>query len=252
MYSMIFDTETTDLKKCFCYDVGYVIIDNDSGETVVAKHFVVEQIWHNDPLFSTAYYAEKRKGYVTLMRTRKATLKKWGYIMQEMIRDIKVFGITDAYAYNSDFDEKVFEFNCDWFKTNNPFDTVAIHDIWAYASNFISNFDDYKEFCEANKFFNESGNYSGNAENVYRFISGYTDFVEQHMGLYDAQIEAEILKECINRGADFEKDYPLIRVLSRPSKTPYQIIVNGEIIHEGEYIKKYIRKDSYRFTEQGA
>ena len=72
------------------------------------------------------------------------------------------------------------------------------------------------------------------------------------MGLYDAQIEAEILKECISRGADFEKDYPLIRVLSRPSKTPYQIIVNGEIIHEGEYVKKYIRKDSYRFTEQGA
>ena len=105
-------------------------------------------------------------------------------------------------------------------------------------TNFISNFDDYKEFCEANKFFNESGNYSGNAENVYRFISGYTDFVEQHMGLYDAQIEAEILKECISRGADFEKDYPLIRVLSRPSKTPYQIIVNGEIIHDSLFYNK--------------
>ena len=249
MYSMVFDTETTDLSKCFCYDVGYVIINNDNSEIEIAKHFVIEQVWHNNPLFSTAYYAEKRKGYVGLMRTRKATLKKWGYVMREMIRDINAYDITDAYAYNSAFDEKVFDFNCEWFKTSNPFDTVAIHDIWAYASNFITNFDDYKAFCEVNNFFTESGNYSGNAENAYRFISGDTDFTEQHMGLYDAEIEAEILKECINRGAEFATDYPLIQVLKRETKTPYKVMVDGKVIHEGEYTKKYFRNDNYRFKE---
>ena len=88
MYSLIFDTETCSLQKPFCYDVGYVIMDNDSGEIVIKKHFVVEQIWHNNELFSTAYYAEKREKYVALMRTRKAIMSKFGYITQEMIKKI--------------------------------------------------------------------------------------------------------------------------------------------------------------------
>ena len=33
-------------------------LDTETRETLVRRDFVVEQIWHNIPLFSTAYYAE--------------------------------------------------------------------------------------------------------------------------------------------------------------------------------------------------
>ena len=69
------------------------------------------------------------------------------------------------------------------------------------------------------------------------------------MGLYDAEIEAEILKECISRGAEWATDYPLIQVLKRETKTPYKVMVDGKVIHEGEYVKKYFRNDNYRFKE---
>ena len=88
---MIFDTETTDLNKCFCYNIGYVIADTETQEIVTEKEYVVEQIWHNLPLFSTAYYADKREFYVKEMRAKKIKMEKFGNICQAMIRDIKKF-----------------------------------------------------------------------------------------------------------------------------------------------------------------
>lgn len=251
MYAMVFDTETTDLNKRFCYDLGYLIFDTESGEVIAKKHFVIEQIWHNLELFQTAYYADKRPLYIPLMRSRKATMDKWGYVMQEMIRDIKRFNIADIYAYNASFDESVFAFNCDWFKTQNPLDTLAIHDIWGYASEVITNTAEYKQFCETNGKFTESGNYSGTAETVYQFITNNPLFVEAHMGLQDSEIEFAILKHCVTKlGANYGEDYKVVKIIDRPIGHPYKIIVNGSVIHEGEFIKKSIYKGNYKFTEQ--
>ena len=249
MNILIFDTETTGLDKPFCYDVGYQIVDTDSTEILEAKHFVIEQVWHNLPLFESAYYKEKREKYVKLMRARLAILDKWGYVMREMYRDIKKYNITDAYAYNSDFDDKVFTYNCNWYKCNNPLESVAIHDIWGYASQFITNKDEYKIFCEVNQFFTDTGNYKGSAEVVYRYLTNNKDFEEEHIGLYDVEIETIILFHCCaNCGAEWNMEYKVNRVLARPQEKPFTIKVNNEIIYEGEYVKKYVRKDCYNFT----
>lgn len=247
-YIMVFDTETTGLEKCFCYDVGYQIIDTETADIMEAKHFIIEQVWHNLPLFESAYYKDKRPLYVQLMRAHKATMTKWGYAMQEMIRDIKKYEITDAYAYNSDFDDKVFNFNCDWFKTLNPFDNVAIHDIWGYASEWITGTDSYKEFCEQHQFFTDTGNYKASAEVVYRYIKNDTDFDEAHMGLYDVEIESDILFYCIAEGAQWGTDYKVNKILKREQEKPFTVKVNGEQVVSGMYVKKYVRNDVYNFT----
>ena len=250
MYAIVFDTETTDISKCFCYDLGYLIFDTETGEIIVKKHFVIEQIWHNLELFQTAYYAEKRPLYIPLMRSRKAIMDKWGYVMQEMIRDIKRFDITDAYAYNASFDDGVFTFNCDWFKTQNPLDTLNIHDIWGFASEAITQTEEYKLFCEKYGRFTESGNQSGKAEAVYQFITDNPNFEEAHIGLFDSEIEFEILKHCVTKlGLEYEKDYPVVKILNRLVPHPYTISVNGNVIHEGEYIKKTVYNNNFKFTE---
>ncbi len=248
MYIMVMDTETTDLNKCFCYDFGYVIIDTDTHEIVKRQHYVIEQVWHNLALFESAYYKDKRPGYVQLMRAHKATMDKWGYVMRNVARDIREFGITDAYAYNSGFDDKVITYNCDWYKCNNPFDTVAIHDIWGYASQFITNTADYRAYCENYKRFTDTGNYSGNAESVYQFISLEYEFEEAHMGLQDSEIEAAILLYCIDKGAEFGKDYKVNKILTRRQEKPFTIKVDGEVIYTGLYVKSYKRNDTYSFT----
>ena len=125
MYTMIFDTETTDLNKCFCYNIGFTILDTDTMEIVLKEDYVVEQVWHNLPLFQSAYYADKRPIYVSRMKGKKASLRKFGQITRRMYQLIKDYGIEYAYAYNSKFDEKVFDYNCDWFKCINPFDLTS-------------------------------------------------------------------------------------------------------------------------------
>lgn len=248
---IVFDTETTSLDKPFCYDVGYLILDSDSGMILKREHFVIEQNWHNLPLFESAYYKEKRPLYVNLMRSHKASLVKWGYMTQTMIRDIKAYNVTDAYAYNSPFDDKVFSFNCDWFKTINPFDNVAIHDIRGYANEFITNKPEYHAFCEQHNLFTDTGNYSATAESVFRFLTNNQDFSEEHMGLMDTEIETAILWFCLSVGAELNKDYKVVKVLERKKKTPFVIKINNKVVYNGEYVKKYIRKDCYSFTVEG-
>ena len=246
-YCMVFDTETTSLDRPFCYDVGYTILDTDCHAIVKSMHYVIEQNWHNLPLFESAYYKDKRPLYVQLMRQHRAIMEKWGYVMQAMIRDIKAYEITDAYAYNSDFDEKVFAYNCDWFKCINPFDNVAIHDIWGYASEYIFD-NDYFSFCDNAERFTDTGNYKGSAEVVYQYLTENTDFVEKHMGLYDAEIETEILCACIEKGAEWATDYKVKKILPRKVEKPFVVKVNGQVIIAGKYLKKYVRNDTYSFT----
>ena len=176
MIIVVFDTETAGtLKNPFAYNIGYTIYDTDKHETLVSKDFVVEQVWHNIPLFNSAYYADKRPIYVNRMRARKTKMSKFGYICQEMIRDFDKYGVSSAYAYNSPFDDNVFNTNCDWYKCVNPFDNIPIFDIRGYVHNFLIN-DEYIEFCEKHECFTEQGNYSTTAETVYKFITKNTNF----------------------------------------------------------------------------
>lgn len=246
-YCIVLDTETTGLDKCFCYDISWIIMDKLTGEIVDFKANVVEQIWHNLPLFESAYYKEKRTKYIDMLRKHEAVMDKWGYIMRKLKQDIIKYEIAEVYAYNSDFDDKVIAYNCDWFKCNNPLETVAVYDIWGYASEFITNLTRYKEFCEQNERFTDTGNYKGSAEVVYQYITDDTEFIEEHMGLFDSEIESAILWECINRGADWATPYKPVKILPRSVPHPFTVKVNGTEVYSGEYLKKYVRNDVYNF-----
>ena len=247
MNIMIFDTETTSLDKPFCYNIGYVILNVETEEKLITRDYVVEQVWHNLPLFSSAYYANKRPIYVNRMRSRAVTMNKFGYICRQMIRDIKQYEIAHAYAYNSQFDEKVFNFNCDWYKCSNPFDTVQIHDIRGYAHQFIVN-DEYIAYCEEHNLFTESGNYSSTAEAVYRYISGRDDFDEEHTALSDSIIEAEILLATMYKGADITIDEKVYRSIERKVEKTLHIRTVEQTDYYFNYEKIRINREKTEIT----
>lgn len=229
MNIMVFDTETTSIEKPFCYNVGYTIFNTDTAEKIVKRDFVVEQVWHNPMLFTTAYYADKREIYVNRMKARKCLMDKWGYIMRQMRSDIATFEIAHAYAFNSPFDNGVFAYNCEWFKTLNPFDTVALHDIRGYVHRFLAFTPDYQKFCDDNKRYTESGNYSTTAETVFQFITQDTEFIEEHTALADSDIECDILIECIRRGAEWNEDYKVYQSIPREEMREFIVVdMNGD------------------------
>lgn len=247
MNIVVFDTETTDLKKPFCYNVGYLIADGDSREILLRREFCAEQTWSNLQLFQSAYYADKRPLYVNRMRQRKIVLDKWGYIMQQMKRDFAAFEVAGAYAYNSPFDETVFNYNCDWFKTQNPFDNIPIFDIRGYVHQFLVD-ETFKKFCEDNEYFTESGNYSTTAETLFRYISGDYNFNEEHTALADSEIEFEILMNCVEHGAELGRDYPVMKTIPRVVEKTLSIGYRGEEFTEYKYTKKYERNGKITLT----
>lgn len=247
MNILIFDTETVNLEKPFCYNIGYVIYDTLENKQVLRKEFVVEQIWHNLPLFSTAYYNNKREIYVSRMRGKHIKMMKWGYIMREMCKDIEDYEIAQAYAYNSDFDERVFEHNCEWFKTVNPFDNVAIFDIRGYVHQFIAFNKDFQMFCDRHELYTDGGNYSTTAETIYRYVSGETDFAEEHTALADSLIELEILLFCLEQGAYLGGNFKVYQSIPRQEPKSMKIIVDGVEEFCVDYKSKRVYKDKICF-----
>lgn len=241
MNIVIFDTETTSLNKPFCYNVGYVIAA-DNGEILLKREYVIEQVWHNLPLFESAYYKEKRSLYVSDMRAKKILLRKWGYVCQQMSRDFIKYNVEKAFAYNSPFDDNVFTFNCDWFKCKNPFDTIPIIDIRGFAHNFIVD-NCYKNFCDKYQLYTDTGNYSTTAENIYRYITKDTNFLEAHTALNDSEIETEILFYTIKLGADLNKDYQVQRTIPKVQIKTLQIYFDGEQCFEKDYTSIRISSD---------
>lgn len=249
MKIMVFDTETTSLEKPFCYNIGYVIFDTETKEILSKKDFVVEQVWHNSMLFSSAYYADKRQIYVSRLKGRTCTLDKFGYITQKMYRDIKEYGIEHAYAYNSSFDEKVFAFNCDWFKCINPFDTIAIHDIRGFVHKEIAFTADFQAFCDTYGLYTESGNYSTTAETLFQYISGDTEFVEEHTALADSMIELAILERCIT-DENWANDYPTYRTIAKRVVKDFVIIDSDGNTHKFPFTskRKISGSEGYKLT----
>jgi hypothetical protein len=250
MKIVVFDTETTSLEKPFAYNIGYVIYDTES-KTVRAKHdFVVEQIWHNKELFTTAYYAEKRDIYIQRMRGRQAVMEKLGYITQFMYREFKQYEVTAAFAYNSPFDDEVFTYNCEWFKIINPFDNIPIYDIRGYVHKSIAFTPEYKEFCDRYEYYTESGNYSTTAETVYRYLAQNTEFIEEHTALADSEIELDILEHCVvNCGCEYCKSYKVYRSIKRDTEKTLAVKDTEGETHEYPYTSITIYKEKNNTTK---
>ena len=253
MKIMVFDTETVSVSKPYCYNIGYVIYDTDGREVLVKREFVVEQIWNNRPLFDTAYYAEKRPIYVNRMRGRQTELKKYGHIQSQMIRDIQFYGVDGAYAFNSKFDDGVFEFNADGYGCRNALDTLPVFDIRGYACKYLMADGTYQDFCNENaevvgadgtskKFITDADGYKTTAESFYCYLKGDGSFNEEHTALADSEIELEILVACIEKGATWQTEYQVARSFPRNSRKRFTLKIDGKVVNEIDYTKKTERK----------
>lgn len=238
---MVLDTETINIDKPFVYDIGYIVYNPQTSRVMVKRNYLVKEIWNNKVLFATSYFADKRPLYEKLIKQGKIKVKPFNWIMRRMAKDMRKCDIGFMYAYNAPFDTKVFNFNTNWFKIENPLERVKILDIVPYVHKVIGFTEIYKEFCERHQLFTESGNYSANAENVTRFLTCDTDFKEDHTALADCEIELKILLHCIDKGCEYHQEYKKYACIPRKTKRQFVVrqTINGEIVkHTFDYNKK--------------
>lgn len=223
------DKKKVAIAKPLIYDIGWTVVDI-SGCVMRRRSFIVAEIFSDYSVFQTAYYREKRPGYIAALENGETTVAPWDDIAAVLIRDMadcvavgaynanfdfkKAIPFTERYIralYSNDFENwlDVQKAVCDRIISGekskwrgNKSDTENFHfrgwkipvfDIWNMACTHLLNCKWYKEKCAVNGWRTDSGvYYKTSAETAYAFVTGNNEFVESHTALADALIESEI------------------------------------------------------------
>jgi hypothetical protein len=197
---IVIDTETAgSVNYPLPYDCGYKVM-NRKGEVLAIRSYVVAEIYCDEPdMMKSAYYAEKLPQYAADLKTGKRTLARLATIRRQVLADMENFKTTVVYAYNMNFDRRALN-NVQKFVTKKysiffP-ENTEFRCIWNMACQVLLARPSYIKFALENGFVSAKGNILTNAECCYRYITKNVDFMEEHRGLEDVNIEAEILLKC--------------------------------------------------------
>jgi len=205
---LMIDTETTNDIECpIVYDVGYQIFTLASG-TICEKSFVNADVFCDAELMASAYFANKIDKYWEEIRDGKRTLRKWFNIKKELAEDCKKYGVQYVCAHNAAFDNRALNTTQRYITTSKhryflPYGLTWL-DTLKMSRQLLKDNDDYGRFCYENDYLTSRGCRRYTAEIIYRWLSGKLDFEEEHTGLEDVKIEAEILRYCAEAEPEVE------------------------------------------------
>lgn len=212
MNVMIIDTETANDVSCpLPYDVGYQIVDTETGEVLTEKSFVVAEIFFDKELMAQAYFADKIPQYFKEIKEGKRKVTGIFNVRRLVVDDMKRFDVHRVGAYNMNFDKRatnndVRYISGSFWRWFFPYGTEFFC-IWNMACTSILDTKEFADFAVKNGFVSEVGNIRTSAEIAYRYLTDTTDFEEAHTGLEDVKIEREILFAVLRSGMEY-KDKP--------------------------------------------
>ena len=204
---LVVDTETTNsIDDPFAYDVGFAVV-KATGEVLEAHSYVVADIFLDNELMSSAYFADKIPQYWEDIKNGKRILRRFKTI-KSILRDVVAqYGIRYVVAHNASFDYRSLNYTqryltCSKWRYALPWG-VEIWDTLKMARECLGKDEQYRQFCLDNGYTygnEEKPKLRFTAEIVYRFLTGNLDFVEEHTGLEDVLIEKDILAFCLANG----------------------------------------------------
>lgn len=201
---MVIDTETAGgLDNPLTYDVGLKVIDRN-GTNYESLSLVVADIYAGErELMKTAYYVEKLPKYEKKLRTGERKMVRFFTAKKMIAEPMEKYNITKVYAYNMNFDKRALN-NTQRFTTDERFKWFFPYGtdfrcIWNMACQLLLARPSYIKTAIRENWISEKGNILTNAECCYRYITKNYDFVEEHQGLDDVNIETEILLACFRQ-----------------------------------------------------
>lgn len=215
-YVLVLDVEGT--RKQLVYDISYMVIDKKGNQ--YEKHGVlVKEVWENSWHMNTAHYVSKVPRYIEDVETGIYKIDTLSNILRHISYIIKKYGITEIWAYNKTYDRSAIENTIGYITKDKPlgksffsrkgtvWENVEWRCIMEYCSQVLYTQKMYKTFCEENNLRTPKGYISTSAETGYKYHINDISFVEEHRGLYDIQIESELLARCIRQHKKFERHF---------------------------------------------
>lgn len=216
-YFLLVDTETAGgFDKKLVYDIGIMVTDR-KGNVQKSFGFLIDEIWNDTKIMDTAYYRDKIPTYTKEIENGNYQVKNFSEVLEIIYSLIDEYKIKTITAYNLMFDLDALQ------KTSqailgetHKFEKLKKLCIWSFACEVLYTQKTYKKIATRENWLKEkTKNLLTNAEVGYRYITKNYDFIEEHKGLHDTQIENTILAKCFSQNKKH-----LSGMLSHPWKIP--------------------------------
>ena len=221
---LVFDTEVCNCPKIDgqldvangqVYDLGIQIVDKDGF--VYDEYSIVngDVFWGMPNAMKEAYFADKRPQYVAdILAGNRKVLNTWQ--MYKLVRELcEEYDVKACIAHNARFDIKVLnatmryqtKSRCRWFF---PYG-MQIWDTMKMANDTICKQKRYIQFCNENGYMTNHATpqVRKTAEIIWRYLMDDVTFEEEHTGLADVAIEAQIFAECVRQHKKMEREAEL-------------------------------------------
>lgn len=198
-YVIVLDVETANMAEdALVYDLGFGVYDKQGNEYESYSKVITNIFDKEKDLMQSAYYSEKLPQYYEQLEN--GTRERMGILQaKKFIREVmEKYGINEIYAYNANFDLTALNRTIRYVTKSKvryffPYGTKVCC-IWHMACQVLCT---QKTFLKQG-IRNGNGNLITNAERVYSYIKNI-DFQEEHTGLEDTRIEAQIMAWCFKQ-----------------------------------------------------
>ena len=214
-YIIMMDTETAntltradgslDMTSVFVYDIGWQVTDK-RGNLYEEKSYIAKEIFFGEAqLMKSAYYAKKIPQYLQEIAEGKRIVASYYEIRKDFLDTMARYDTKTVCAHNARFDYNSTNITQRWLTKSKyrfffPYGT-EIWDTMKMARDVVSHNPSYIAFCQEHGYMtkHKTPRPRLTAEVLYRYISNDLDFVENHTGLEDVDIERQILAYCFRQ-----------------------------------------------------
>lgn len=183
---LVIDIETCLSSNNFIFDLSYVVYSRLLGTQQQASYIVKE----NE--YKQTFYDKKDK-YAKYLQDKVYSKKYFKHIMHEMEKTIKNYDIRYVTAYNSGFDLERINRLCTLKAIDNPLNKLIEMDLYHTACQTLGQQKGFKRFIDRFNIKSDKGNRKSSAQAMYQYITLDPQFIEEHTGYADLQIETQIL-----------------------------------------------------------
>lgn len=213
-YYMVLDTETAngfmvdgklDLSCSLVYDIGFNVVDKKGHIYERVSMAIWDILCDMKDIMATAYYADKIPSYWDEIKNGERQLVTFLHARDIVIDTIKKYNIKAVSAHNARFDVNALNTTIRYLTKSKKRwffpKSVEIWDTLKGATNTICKQKGYISFCEQNGYMtkHKTPRVRATAEILYRYISGDNEFIEEHKGVNDTDIEAKILIQILRQ-----------------------------------------------------
>lgn len=205
-YVIVLDVETANsTEDALVYDLGFGVYDKQGNEYESYSKVIINIFDKESDLMKSAYYSEKLPKYYEQLEN--GSRKRIGILQaKKLVREVmEKYNIKEVYAYNANFDLTALNKTVRYVTKSKvryffPFGT-KICCIWHMACQVLCTQKTFLKECVTS----EKGNLITNAERVYSYIKRI-DFQEEHTGLEDTRIEAQIMAYCFRQHKKMDRN----------------------------------------------